>query len=304
MLSSPSDDEVLRWKLLHEAAAYIRPRAVAIYGVELTADADPGLSDFGENVGSGTAITVRGTPYLLTAAHVAASKNESQHVGNRRVALALSNADTKEPTLIRAPYIVTGNPLDLALVRLDADALAASRVQPVEASCCARSMSEIDRRPLFIVGYPGEWCRQVPIAEGGVAEQPIELMTFWRSEMSLWDDSLFAIDVSQSGLRLQSGQQMDLGKWGGVSGSGVWISCWRKEAEGLQLEEPRLVGVVHRWDKDAQVLIATRIEAVRSFVLRAVRQESAYYRWLGRGRVIGDPLTDWLAAEQDLVDLS
>ena|SRR5208282_887893 len=30
-------------------------------------------------------------------------------------------------------------------------------------------------------------------------------------------------------------------------------------------------------------------------------EEAAYFRWLGRNRPIGDPLTDWLAAEAEVV---
>jgi hypothetical protein len=47
-------------------------------------------------------------------------------------------------------------------------------------------------------------------------------------------------------------------------------------------------------------LLATRIEFVKSFLLQALRQESAYFQWESRGRPDGDDLADWTWAVDEI----
>ena len=51
------------------------------------------------------------------------------------------------------------------------------------------------------------------------------------------------------------------------------------------------------------VVVATKIEYIRSALLHFLLQESAYAHWVDRGRPPFDALTDWLWAEESVLDL-
>ena len=79
----------------------------------------------------------------------------------------------------------------------------------------------------------------------------------------------------------------------------------RKDGQNWSPDDAKVTGLVFGWPQSnlKDSLIATRIEVVRAFLIRALREEAAYFRWLERGQPSHDPLTDWVLAERSIADL-
>lgn len=92
----------------------------------------------------------------------------------------------------------------------------------------------------------------------------------------------------------------------GMSGSLLWdtrfVACTFAGQEWT-VEKARVCGVIWAAHSKPEVIVATKIEYVRPSLLRFLRDECAYFRWIDRGRPLWDGLVDWTWAEQEIPDL-
>jgi hypothetical protein len=92
---------------------------------------------------------------------------------------------------------------------------------------------------------------------------------------------------------------------GGMSGSLVWDTKIRAggNAAYWSPESARVCGLVWGWCNERQVLIATKIEHVRTVMLNMLRREEAFLHWISRGRPMWEELVDWDWAEAAIPQL-
>ena len=126
---------------LEEMKPHTAPAITALYDV---IDAKSGSL-----VGSGTFITLRDRPYILTAGHVV--EEATRHKG-----LAHSTRNEESPRFIDDPMKLAGHPFDLGVVRLAADALAGTPHVPVASDSLADDSDGVESDLLFIHGFPGK----------------------------------------------------------------------------------------------------------------------------------------------------
>jgi hypothetical protein len=88
-----------------------------------------------------------------------------------------------------------------------------------------------------------------------------------------------------------------------MSGSLIWKTNQVEAGSRWSPEMATVVGLAHRFDEKKQCLIATRIEYVKGLLLTMVRSDYAYFRWIDRGRPMGDDWADWFAAESEVMGL-
>ena len=156
-----------------------------------------------------------------------------------------------------------------------------------------------DGEILFIHGYPGVRSRSSVLAEGILANT----FPYATDQIPLpagYDDNLhfamsFPDDIWDS--RFRSLIRPDPR---GLSGSAVWDTRYvAAGSRGIRFQRATICGLVWAYDPAHHCLIATKIEAVRDFLLRALRHEAAYFHWLqDRKCVLWDAMTDWSSANQ------
>ncbi len=269
--------------------------------------------DDGELLGSGTFLEVGGTTYLLTAAHVA------EEGLKRYWKMACSTGNGLPPQILENPIICRGFPSDLAITRVEpppptapgrgnphgpqAPSLVGIDVLPSGRFASELGTAETD--VLYVHGFPGKYSRFLRLGNGVFSDSFPYGTCLGSSNYSWFNPSVhFAVEYPASGQQDEFGKPATLPDPHGLSGSALWktnlnsvpVAAWSTDTA-------RVIGVVTTWDMDAQSLVVTRIEAVREFVLWAVRQERAYFNWLGRGQPNGDDWVDWFAARNQLPDL-
>jgi hypothetical protein len=257
--------------------------------------------DVGSLLASGTYLRLRNKPYLLTNQHVA--KTLEIHP------LAHQLADDEYAIRLSNPFQALSDRVDAALSRID-DALWNSeknRKQALSASGLAHQHKTVDGELLFIMGFSGERSH-FSRSFGMIFSTGSPYLT---QEATLPPGYLpnlhFALQYSGTGARSLDGSSRGLPVPLGFSGSLVWntraVECLYS-GRSWTPDEARATGLVWLWDTSACCLIATRIEHVRFFLLQAIRQEMAYFRWLHRGALIGNDLEDWDEAVRNIPDLT
>lgn len=234
--------------------------------------------------GTGTLISHNGEVFVLTAAHVV-------HPNPEFAGFAYSAPGN--PKLI-ATRSLTGRPLDLALFPVDSSLAADPGRQPVDVGSLPTTSFISDGEVLFVHGFPGE--RSYALAD--IYSKSLPYLSVPGVSQCGWFDPRihFAVDYASEGLIDENGKAISMVHPGGMSGSAVW-------AVAPDASNSRIVGVVHAWDQASQSLIATRIEAVRDFILLVLRSRHAYSRWEMRGRPEADDWPDWFAALSALPSL-
>jgi hypothetical protein len=115
---------------------------------------------------------------------------------------------------------------------------------------------------------------------------------------------VFALHYPAKKVPSISGADVDLPDPHGLSGTAVWdTKFFATQGRNWTPAQASMVGLVRAWDQGNQALICVKIEVVREFLVHALRQEAAYFRWLDRGSPEGDDLADWTWAEQRITDL-
>jgi hypothetical protein len=257
--------------------------------------------DEGSLLASGNYLQLANKPYLLTNQHVA--KALETHP------LAHQLADDEYAVRLSNPFQALSDPIDVAVSRID-DARWNSEKNQKKAlpvSRLAERHETADGELLFIMGFSGERSHFSP-AFGTVFSTGTPYST---QEAPLPDgyisDLHFALRYSATGARSLDGSNRGLPVPRGFSGAFVWntraVECFHS-GRSWTPDEARVTGLVWLWDTGAACLVATRIEHVRYFLLQAVRQEAAYFRWLSRGTPMDDELSDWSYAVEKIPELA
>lgn len=250
-------------------------------------------NDEGKLVGSGTFVSLGGDTYLLTADHVI--------IQRRQLYEDLVRRSTPSPVPIgycaRSEYR-----LDLSLAYVGND----TSIIPAPAQLLAASSSNVDDEHLFVQGFPETQSRFTAFGPAVMSDsQPYVTYTHVGLWPGYFDPAVhFAIEYpAPEVLQIdERGRPHALPPANGMSGCAVW-SLSHSVGAGWSPEQARIVGVAHRWDPVSQSLIVTRIEAVREFLLKVVRERRAFQLWQSRGAPWGDPLTDWVRAEGEVLAL-
>jgi hypothetical protein len=264
--------------------------------------------DTGELVGSGTVVELRGKPYLLTAEHVAKQLFAENTDGSRKFPEGLCHSLDygEQMAWIPFPWFTWPTPKDIAATRIDPVVLEATRVVPLKATRFADNTDSLNDDLYFIHGWPGKESRFTTFFDRGVVStsQPYG---GWLTNKSSWpqfDPKVhFAITYPMTELIDEHGQPAKLPLPGGMSGSLIWKSNRVGAKSGWTPEMATVAGLAHRFDESEQCLIATRIEYVKGLLLSMLRNDYAYFRWIERGRPMGDDWADWFAAENEVTSL-
>jgi hypothetical protein len=102
-------------------------------------------------------------------------------------------------------------------------------------------------------------------------------------------------------IEVEGGIEKELPHASGMSGSLLWNTKYVESMrDGVEWSPSlaRVCGVLRGVVTNPNLVIATRIEAIRPVLLEFLRREAAYFSWLGRGMPEGDALHDWARAEQ------
>jgi len=275
--------------VVNEMKFHTQPSLAAIYG---SID-----EEIGELVGSGTFLNLRGEPYLLTARHVALEK--VNYIG-----LAHTRSNALPPAFITNPFHILNALLDICVVKIENRELHGTAIQPIQPARLALHSNDLEGDILFIHGYSGAKSKPVRLLNAVFSKtQPFG--TFIGKSVYPWFDrrTHFAIDYPKTGTLDENQSPMRLDDPHGLSGCAVWKTNRTKAGTNWDPSFAEIVGVVHKWDVKAHSLIATRIEIVREFLLKSLRREFGYYRWLHRGSPLGDDLNDWYAACEEINDM-
>jgi hypothetical protein len=245
----------------------------------------------GELIGTGTYLRLLTRPYLLTNEHVARFQSVS--------GLAHLPSQGGDYYRITTHFQAISSPLDVAVASIDESILEAGDRQCVPPEYIADNFRSSQYELFFVLGFPGERSRMSGFA-GGLLTRGVPYLTQEAPLPASYEHSTsFALHYPfDKPLTTSDGKSSVLPDPHGLSGSPVW-------ATGLPVitgntsnpGQPKIVGVIRLWDLNDHVLVGTRIEFVREFLLHALRREFAYFSWLDRGMPLGDDWTDWFSAE-------
>jgi hypothetical protein len=101
--------------------------------------------------------------------------------------------------------------------------------------------------------------------------------------------------------------ERDLAHPMGMSGSLIWDTkvAWAlRNGVNWDPNMARVCGVAFRAAAKPDVVIATKIEHIRPFLLQSVRKRAAYFHWVSRGRPLWNEMEDWNWAEKQISRLA
>jgi hypothetical protein len=220
--------------------------------------------DYGEGWGSGSYLALNGRRFLLTNEHVSTVRREGQHLGHQFLG-------EEEIYRIVGDHIEYRWPLDLAVLPVSENAWTrkphlSKTIQPDQ---IAFAHDPVPGELLTFTGFAGE---RTNFYFGGLAS---EGTCYTAREAGLPHDDRFnsrfhfGIDYKPD-----VAQQFD-GKKGlpappGLSRSTVWDTRFvaaKMAGENWSPEMTKVTGVIWGWPSAAGILVATRAEYVRSFLL-------------------------------------
>jgi hypothetical protein len=250
---------------------------------------------------SGAYVQLRNRTYLITNQHVAAALKTHS--------LAHQLADDEHGVRITNPFQALSYPVDIAISRIDDEIWRSykNEKQALPVWRLAQEHKPMQHELLFLMGFSGERSYYSKSLEyvfstaTPYSTQESQLPQPFDPEVS------FALLFSTGHAIAVDGKRRGLPNPAGFSGSLVWNT---KAVESMVAgrewtpEQAQVTGIVWGWDTTNACLLATRVEHVRSFMLQALRQEAAYFRWLGRGAPMGDDLSDWFWAVRQIEALT
>ncbi len=261
----------------------------------------------GELVGTGNFVLLSDGLYVLTAQHVAHALFRKDKDSQPKYAFGLSYSVGNNLPVERftGQWVTLGTPQDIAAVKLDSKGMIGKDISPLRADRFALNTADLNDDLYFIHGWPSSQSRFTAFYERGVISKS-RPHGGWLAT-SLWpgfERSIhFAVTFAPDGLIDVDGSPADFVDPGGMSGSVVWKTNKVGCRDEWTPDMARIVGLVHRYDPEARVLVATRIEYVKGLLLHILRSNYAYYRWVERGKPLWDDLDDWSAAENGICDL-
>jgi hypothetical protein len=223
--------------------------------------------DYGEHLATGNYVEIFGQKYLLTNAHVAEALR--QH--------SLGHQFLDHECVFRAtnPFFTFSLPFDVAFSAIDPkvwdDAQHSSL--PIPESKLSMAHAPVDREVFFIKGFGGEGsdfhfgylvthatsycCQEVPVP----SEEPFNAQ--FHFALDYRPDLATTVEVNSRGLPIPKG----------LSGSVVWntrfVELWGNGSD-WNPDCAEVTGLLWGWPSSAACVVATRIEYVRSFLLRAI----------------------------------
>ena len=219
-------------------------------------------------IGSGTFIELRGATYIVTNEHVASFRQQyrlAHFVDNNQHAIAIVH-----------PFQCITKPTDAAIARIDDDIIANSTKSPVPSHRLSQSFSPATGEIVFLHGYPGISSHFSPSFETLIAKTCPYATDVAELPEAFDPDLHFAINYpapSQSSVRNFNGNPVDLPDPHGLSGTLLWDTKYvSNKGANWTPDLATVVGVIYCWDAPNQVLIGTKIEIVRVFLLKAIRQ--------------------------------
>jgi len=274
-------------------------------GNEMAAHAEPFVAsislevsvDEGRVVGTGTYVSLRGKPYLLT----------NEHVARFRLQGSLGHLLKKNEFTYRIihPFQCLSWPTDAAIGRIDEEHFGQGDRRAVPTGRIAQTYRTAHHELLFIMGFPKKRSRMIALL-GGLISGAIPYVTQEMPTPSGLDTRFFfAIHYPNDVRLLRCDDTRDyLPDPDGLSGSAVWDTSFvAKQGQGWQPDDARIVGLVYGWDQANHALRCVKIEPVRDFLVQALRNEAAYFRWLEAGRPAGSDRTDWSWAVEAIKDI-
>ncbi len=245
----------------------------------------------GEVFGSATFLRLLDKPYILTNEHVAKGSLEAR--------LSFFQAGNRPAAAIVHPFQCVDKPIDAAVARIDEDLFATTGRQALPVGLIDERFRPEDGEILFIHGYPGIRSRWSALA-GGILANTFPYATDQIPLPAGYDAGLhfamsFPDDIWDSRFR-----SLIRPNPRGLSGSVVWDTRYVAAGSGVWAPaDARVCGLLWAYDERHQCLIATKIEAIRAFLLNAIQREAAFFHWLlDRQSVLWDAMTDWSWAEQ------
>ena len=262
--------------------------------------------------GTGNYLLLRNSTYLISNEHVYAEAKGAP--------LAHLPGPTDMYIHCCHHFQTAGDPIDLCLMRLgkechDADMAV---IQPFQ---LAPRFAPVEGELLFVAGFPGSRATRGedvteynvrrnlfgPINNLGVpmlaqvCDEPIHV--------DVYDDKYHAaIHFPFTARKTPEGPEEALPNPKGMSGSFIWdtkLLARIHAGEDWHPEDARVCGLEWGQRKAPATLLFTKIEHICPKLLSFLREESAHYKWIDRGSPFDDTsLIDWVAAEQEIVDLS
>ena len=206
------------------------------------------------HLGSGTFISIDGSPVILTANHVI----EQQEAPFR--GFAYSNGNGKVAFFDGAETFFNEE-ADVAIKKIDPSTFDRDTVDEER---IAESSHTNNGDLVFLHGYPGETSRQTRLlhSQGALVNESLPLLTKIIPEFCCQQS--LALDYAIEGVFDETEEMSSLPDPHGLSGT----SLWRVPRNGNQWnpEEAKIIGLVKLWDQVSSCLYATRIEIVNSLI--------------------------------------
>lgn len=263
----------------------------------------------GELLGTGTFFELRNSLYLLTAQHVAGELYTVTKNGDRKYAAGLSHSvgNNQRMKWFPNPWITWNPPQDIAVTRLDRMVLEGADCVALKADTLALNSKALDHDDIYFVhGWPGKQSHFTTFFERGVLSRSLPYGGWLETaKLSSFDYSThFPITYPPDELIDENGKPTTLPDPHGLSGSVLWKTNRNGSGDSWTPEMARVVGLVQGFNHDWKCLVVTRIEYVKGLLLHTLRSDFAYFRWMKRGKPLGEDLDDWLAAEAAVLDLT
>lgn len=257
-------------------------------------------------LGTATYLAFRGFPYLITADHVVAEA-ANRTIGHLPIPghnyVALTSA-----------FHRSAWPRDVAFSRLLIWPETSAR-QALSMDCLDTCYNPIEDELLFLLGFPGSTAsRHEPVTElkigrtlfGVLPSSGWPILTQspkdWQNAIADFDPAYhFLIFYPTTGIRNAGGPEIEFRNPEGLSGSLIWDTKWVAAARAGVVWTPNMAkvcGLTWGAPKNSNLLIATKVEHLRTDFLQFVREEAAYFCWLSNGCKRGKALDDWVLAEK------
>jgi hypothetical protein len=252
----------------------------------------------GRLVGSGTYLELHGQPYILTNEHVAREQLKgslAHQLKNGEYAFQITN-----------PFQTLSYPVDAAIVRIEKEHFAQGERRAIPSTKIKERFVTANQELLCIHGFPSEKSRMSAFV-GGLLSRSIAYSTQEINLPKSYDPAyFFAIHYPYDQRLMTTEDKRDyLPNPHGLSGSTVWDTGYvAKKGINWKPEDASIVGLIRAWDQNHHSLIGIKIEVVRQFLVKAIREEAAYFHWLGRECPKGDDWADWFFSENMINDVT
>jgi Protein of unknown function (DUF2934) len=218
-------------------------------------------------------------------------------------------------------FQIAGLPLDLAIMRLGQECKDSNKAM-VPAWQLGERFEPADSELLFLLGFPGSTAMRLET----VTEYNVRRVWFGEPISNLavpvltqvypdripdcdWFNSTYEVAVRfpAKARKTPGGPDEDLPNPRGTSGSLLWDTKFVasiRSGQDWHPEDARVCGLIRGQQTNPDIRIVTKIEHIRPKLLRFLREEAAYFRWIDRDKKPeGQQLDDWLWAEKTVTSL-